>query len=446
MKKITASLLIFFIIFSQSVVAQGDGPRAYLLAPKNVTGVSAKWMNMDQNIIPAGSALVPGADIKVDVFPIGLFHTFSLGGRFAQVLAVVTPGSATASATAVPPSFPIPKTSLDASGISDGFVAFKLGLSGAPALNAAEFAKAPMRFSVFGEARYWYSGSYESSKLFNLGTNRGTFQFLVPMAIPLNNNRAHATWLEIAPSLSFFTANNDPSRNPVPGSTQVEKVTQAPLFIIENHLSHNFTPKFWVVGNLRFQQGGQTSADGVEDDNAMSILGGGAGLGYQLLPFLGAYADYGGIIVGDNNAKSNLFRLSVTFSYVNKKKIEAEMKAKAQATAPVVVASVDTDNDGIADANDKCPTVAGLAKYDGCPFLIQTAMASMMKMINVRLLPVQPNTRAVRYLIQMAMVLTMKMINVRLLLVQPNMKAALSRIQMAMVSMTRTTGVQKLPV
>jgi outer membrane protein OmpA-like peptidoglycan-associated protein len=367
MKNLIAAFLLISVFFSQSIAAQGDGPRAYLLAPKNVTGVSAKWMNMNQNIIPAGSALVPGADIRVDVFPIGLFHTFSLGGRFAQVLAVVTPGSATASAIAVPPSFPIPKTSLDASGISDGFVAFKLGLAGAPALNAVEFAKATMRFSVFGEARYWYSGTYESGKLFNLGTNRSTFQFLVPMAVPLNNNRAHATWLEIAPSLSFFAANNDPSRNPTPGSKQVQKVTQSPLFIIENHLSHNFTPKFWVVGNLRFQQGGQTSADGVKDDNTMSILGGGGGLGYQLLPFLGAYADYGGIIFGDKNAKSNLFRLSVTFSYVNKKKLEAEMKAKAQAATPVVVASVDTDKDGIADANDKCPNVAGLAKYDGCP-------------------------------------------------------------------------------
>nr|WP_214460632.1 OmpA family protein [Flavihumibacter fluvii] len=322
---------------------------------------------MNQNIIPAGSALVPGADIDVNVFPTGIFHTFSLGGRFAQVLAVITPGSATASATAVPPSFPIPRTSIDASGLSDGLVAFKLGLIGAPALNAVEFAKAPMRFSLFGEARYWYSGTYESSKLFNLGTNRGTFQFLVPMAIPLNNNRAHATWLEVAPSISFFGANTDPARNPVPGSTQVEKVTQAPLFIVENHLSHNFTPKFWIVGNLRFQQGGETSADGIKDDNTMSILGGGAGLGYQLLPFLGAYADYGGIISGDNGARSNMFRLSVTFTYLNKKKLEAEVKAKAMAVAPVVVASVDADNDGIADINDKCPNQAGIAKYQGCP-------------------------------------------------------------------------------
>ncbi len=34
---------------------------------------------------------------------------------------------------------------------------------------------------------------------------------------------------------------------------------------------------------------------------------------------------------------------------------------------PAVVAPVDTDSDGIVDAEDKCPNQAGLAKYSGCP-------------------------------------------------------------------------------
>jgi len=34
---------------------------------------------------------------------------------------------------------------------------------------------------------------------------------------------------------------------------------------------------------------------------------------------------------------------------------------------PPVVAPKDSDNDGIIDANDKCPNVAGVAKYEGCP-------------------------------------------------------------------------------
>jgi len=34
---------------------------------------------------------------------------------------------------------------------------------------------------------------------------------------------------------------------------------------------------------------------------------------------------------------------------------------------PVVIEEKDTDKDGIVDSKDKCPTVAGLAKYNGCP-------------------------------------------------------------------------------
>jgi hypothetical protein len=308
--------VISFLCMHPGLHAQGDGPRAYLLAPKGVWGLNTKWLNLDQNIAPA-NILVPGADISVDVFPITLFHTFSIKGRFSQAYFMFNPGSATATATDIPPELPIPPgTSLNASGFSDGLIGFKLGLIGAPAISVVDFAKSPMQFSLFADARVWYSGSYESSKIFNLGSNRMTFQFSAPMAIPLNKNRAKATWLEVAPSIEFFTANSDPSRG-----NSANEVTQAPLLIIENHLSHNFTPKLWAVANLRYQFGGETSADGVEDDNAMSILGGGLGMGYQVLPPLGIAADYGGVFISSGDAKGRMFRLSIVFTYANLKKL-----------------------------------------------------------------------------------------------------------------------------
>lgn len=350
-------ILLLVSFFSQSIFGQGDGPRAFLLAPKGVTGVNVKWLNLDQNIIPAGTALIPGADIHVNVFPITVFHTFSIAGHFAQAYAMVNPGSATARAKIGPPIGPIPVNELNATGLSDGFVAFKVGLKGAPALNLFEFAKSPMRFSIFADARLWYSGTYSAGKLFNLGTNRMTFQLGLPMAIPLNQNRKRATWLEVAPSIQIYGANNDPSR-----SSSASKVEQSPLFVLENHLSRNFSPKFWGVANLRFQYGGQTSADDVKDDNIMSIMGAGIGMGYQLLPPLGIAADYGGIVFGDNQARSKMLRLSVVFTYANIKKLKAQTK-------PVLLAAevTDADADGISDAEDKCPNMAGFTKYGGCP-------------------------------------------------------------------------------
>jgi hypothetical protein len=65
-------------------------------------------------------------------------------------------------------------------------------------------------------------------------------------------------------------------------------------------------------------------------------------------------------VIKDPVAKNQNIQLTVGFRF-GKKPVPVVV-------APVVVpVVVDTDNDGIADAADKCPTVAGLAKYDGCP-------------------------------------------------------------------------------
>jgi outer membrane protein OmpA-like peptidoglycan-associated protein len=52
--------------------------------------------------------------------------------------------------------------------------------------------------------------------------------------------------------------------------------------------------------------------------------------------------------------------------------VSYSMPLKLKEKKPVVLPPpppppADTDNDGVIDANDKCPTVSGLAKYAGCP-------------------------------------------------------------------------------
>lgn len=64
------------------------------------------------------------------------------------------------------------------------------------------------------------------------------------------------------------------------------------------------------------------------------------------------------------NSKENL-NYSLTFaSPIVEKKV---VPVVAPPPAPVVVPEKDTDGDGIVDSKDKCPAVAGTAKYDGCP-------------------------------------------------------------------------------
>jgi hypothetical protein len=308
-------LLLACCLTSSLALAQGDGPRTYLLAPKGVTGLNIKWLNLDQNITPQ-NIFSPDASVGVNVFPVTLFHTFAIKGVYTQAYIMVNPGSVNATATNTPPVLPIPDgIKLTADGFSDGFAALRVGLKGAPGLRVSAFLEEKMRFSLFADVRYWYSGTYDSKKLLNLGSNRSTLQFSFPMAIPLNQNRGRATWIELSPSVELFTENTNPSRG-----TGAKTISQKPLYILESHLSHNFNKKFWSSVSLRYLQGGETEADGTADDNEIRILGAAVGFGYQMLPYLGLNADYGQILYGYNGAQSDMLRIALVVSYANMKK------------------------------------------------------------------------------------------------------------------------------
>lgn len=309
LKIVLAALLLFGI----SVKAQSDGPRAHLPAPTGLWAINLKYMNLDQNILPSGNILLPNANINVDVFPITFIHTFGIRNRWARVSAMIAPIS---SFSATLDNTSIPINQIQKSGFSDGWVSFEFGLINNPAKNVIEFSKtSPAKFTMNGQFRFWYSGTYSADNLVNLGSNRMTFDFGFPMSIRLNNNSKQPFWLEVWPGLQFYTANNNPAR-----PSFADKITQKPLLYLENHLSYNFTPKFYGGVDLRFQQGGQTSHDAVKDDNQISIIGGGAFVGYKILPYLDFWANYGEIIAGDNDAKSSMIRLNLTFSYINMKK------------------------------------------------------------------------------------------------------------------------------
>lgn len=68
------------------------------------------------------------------------------------------------------------------------------------------------------------------------------------------------------------------------------------------------------------------------------------------------------------NAKiSNLATNHLTYSLGMASPIKEKKAAPVVVAPPPPPAPVDTDGDGITDDKDKCPTVAGVAKYDGCP-------------------------------------------------------------------------------
>jgi len=209
--------------------------------------------------------------------------------------------------------------SVNSSGFADGFIGFKFGLINQPALNVKEYASYQhKRFSMTSYTRIWYSGSYNNNEELNLGSNRFTFELGLPMNIYLSKkNPKRTTWLEVYPAIHLYTANNNPT-----AITRANKTQQLPLFSLENHLSHNFTDKFWAALDLRYQYGGELKADDVKQDNKLNALGGGATIGYQITPPLGINISYGNVFNNPSNVEANMFKITAVFSYVNMKKIK----------------------------------------------------------------------------------------------------------------------------
>jgi len=162
--------------------------------------------------------------------------------------------------------------------------------------------------------------AYDQTKELNLGSNRWTFELGLPMNIYLSKkNPKRATWLEIYPAIHLYTANTDPT-----AITRANKTEQLPLFTLENHLSHNFTDKLWASLDLRYQYGGELEVDGVKQDNKINALGGGATVGYQIIPPLGINIAYGNVFNNPSDVEANMFKVTAVFSYVNLKKLNTD--------------------------------------------------------------------------------------------------------------------------
>ena len=317
MKKILLLLFIGLLSYT-GVMAQGDGPRNILWGPTGVTALNAKWMSLNQNLTP-GNIYIKDAQIKIDVFPLTLVHNFKLGNNFAQIMLNATPGSASGRIVPEPPTGPTPTVNAD--GFGDGFVGLKVGLVNQPALNVIEYSKHKhATFSMMLYTRVWYPGTYDKTKPLNMGTNRVSFDIGLPMNIQLSKNPKRLTWLESYPALHFYAPNNDPTV-----VTGGNKLKQGTLFSFENHLSHNFSTKFWGGITLRYQYGGAVELDDIKnEETTINMLGTGATIGYQVLPMLGLSGGWGTVLAGDDGATSNMVRLGAVLTYVNMKKLKAK--------------------------------------------------------------------------------------------------------------------------
>ena len=156
-----------------------------------------------------------------------------------------------------------------------------------------------------------------------------------------------------------------------PGSNQAASTQRLDYVSLPVMLKFHATPKFKVLagGSWDLLMKAENEASGVETDNKDRINGDQFTLtgGLEFWPgfhwVIQARYIHGLTRVNhlsfapENYNQSAMLTLGYRFG----------KKAIPVPPPPPVPVVVDTDNDGIADPDDKCPTVPGLAKYQGCP-------------------------------------------------------------------------------
>ena len=96
-------LLLGLLLAPGTARAQGDGPHNLPLIPINTNIFTPQVLVLSGNFIPAMTAVVPGATVDVVAVPITYIRTFSLGGRFARLFAVLPVSTLDASADVFDP-------------------------------------------------------------------------------------------------------------------------------------------------------------------------------------------------------------------------------------------------------------------------------------------------------------------------------------------------------
>ena len=296
------------MLVSTGVQAQGDGPRSQLPMPVGTNVFAPTWLDLSMNSDFSQSILFADAELDADIL-LGIYiRSFAVGDRYAQVWVVPNGGQIEGTLEVDRAGGGSISRSVSASGFGDPYFAFKVGLIGSPAMDLGAFMKHKPTFQLYAYGGIYVPvGAYDSEDLLNLGTNRWAWRLGLPMVIPLGDPR-NQTYLEVHPGVTLYGDNDDPT-----GGADLKE--QDALYQVEFHLSRNFTPKLWGSIGGRYRNGGETTTDGIDDDNQQDVLGGELTLGYAFTPTLGLQATYGDVLSESDGSRSDMLRVRLTYAF-----------------------------------------------------------------------------------------------------------------------------------
>lgn len=151
-------------------------------------------------------------------------------------------------------------TSIRGSVNGAGDSSYQLGalLKGGPALSFAQFENyKPTTILGVSLSITAPTGSYNASKILNLGADRWSFKPELALSHPFGPQRK---WQVDAYANTYFYTDNTSYRG-------TEILRAEPLTGVEGHISYAPSDKLWVSADTRYSFRGMTSVNGVDQDN-----------------------------------------------------------------------------------------------------------------------------------------------------------------------------------
>jgi hypothetical protein len=249
--------------------AQDDGPRVYQLAPKGAQVFTAFAVVKRGNEGPEPGEVALGAKTDNNLLVFRYARTFDWLGRAVTPFVIAPTGQVKVEQGG---------TSHTSSGFGDAQIGATVGLLGAPALPREAYPTFRPTLSTSLLARVFFpTGAYSRESPVNLGANRFAYQLGLPTTFPFGHayGDPQLTALELLPTVTFYGPNDAPFG-------AASKRTQDPLFSLEGHLTHNFSRRIWASADVLLRSGGETTADGVANDDPVRGWSAGASAAFPL--------------------------------------------------------------------------------------------------------------------------------------------------------------------
>ena len=244
-------ILLFFCLNSLAIQAQDLEPRFLSSVPLKTNFAGLVYGYSDGDIL-LNAQQIEGLNAKLNSVAVFYGRSFKLFNKPAK-FDVVVPyafGKLNALVSQV-------DTTAYRNGLVDPTLRVSIILIGDKALNLQEFAKREVKKFKMGASFKVKAplGKYDETKLINLGANRWGFQIKTAASYQPSKKII----LELHIDSWFFTENTSFNNG--------NNLSQKPLLTTQLHIAYLFNPKFWISGSLGQIALGETSINGIEQDN-----------------------------------------------------------------------------------------------------------------------------------------------------------------------------------